>query len=283
MDSLTLVDLERVRPGLEGTLFTTRQLDVLAKRLKREKLTLTEKTYYYKFIRPKLQAAFALCHKDEIFLQGKEQIIPERRERALQIIRQFSRKHRNKKMLLTGSFLYSETYNDIDLFIFSKYKKEDYRWKNIHVTFLHEQMLSSLFAASLMQISVGNFLPISQSEFCVSMEDVLKSYELLVQEIVAREPYDKTLRTFLLQLEFRSKRTILNSPQLHQLRQKFMKCPELIFRYAADSMALAFSKEELPKLRQQVSSYRQLQKVYRFSRNIPIYLKTYQEVIQLAG
>ena len=31
------------------------------------------------------------------------------------------------KILISGSFLYKEKYDDIDLFIISKYKKEDYK------------------------------------------------------------------------------------------------------------------------------------------------------------
>src|SRR3989338_4681496 len=70
--------------------------------------------------------------------------------------KKFKKIHKNKKIMISGSFLFSKKYNDIDLFIFTVYGKKDYIRGNVHVNFLPETALESLFFSSISQISVSN-------------------------------------------------------------------------------------------------------------------------------
>src|SRR3989339_901835 len=137
-----LINWEQIQKNdllLKTHIFTVRQLEVLKKKLQNKKLDSTEKTYYYKFIKPKLKALLSFAAIEEINIVGKESILPERLSQAKIILKQMQKKHRRAKIMISGSFLFNKEYNDIDVFIFSKYKKEDYHWKKVQVSFLPEE------------------------------------------------------------------------------------------------------------------------------------------------
>ncbi len=285
MENLTLGMVNRAEKELQGRIFTSRQLEVLRKRLQHLPLTVTEKTYYYKFIKPKIEAMRSLWNISSRIMSGREHMLSERIPPAMRILKHMELKHKHQKILLSGSFLFQKEFRDIDVFIFSKYQKEDYRWKNMHISFLPESALTSLFFSSLAQISIGNFTPEKARDFTFSVTDVLGTYELLVNEIMQKEDYQKTLRDFLLQVEYLSKKVILNSQQLYELRKKFTgkNTLKLLSRHFVDGFLLGFSAKELPFIRSEIEHYQKLQKEYKNSPNIQAYLETYHEVIALAS
>ena len=285
MENLTLAMLNQAKAQLTGTIFTARQLEVLQKKIQEKPLNTTEKSYYYKFIKPKVEAMQTLYGISPYTIKGKEYILSQRIDPALKILNQMKQKHKNQKILLTGSFLFQLDYNDIDIFIFSKYHKEDYHWKKVQVIFFPESALNSLFFCSVQQISISNFTFDIPSKFHFKLVDLLKAYELVVNEILGKEDYQKTLRTFILLSEYLSKEVILNPQQLYHLKKKFMGKNNLKFlsRYFIDSLLLSFSKSELALLNQEVKDYSKLQEEYKNSPNLPIYIETYKEVMGLAG
>ena len=284
MDNLLSLEMVQHAEGqLQGRIFTARQLQVLKDKLQRKELTSTEKTYYYKFIKPKVQAILKLCNISPVAILGREFLLPERIESAIKILHNMEQKHKNQKILLSGSFLFQPTYNDIDIFIFSRYHKEDYRWKNIHVTFLPESALNSLFFSSLAQISISNFVPSITREFHLQLTEFLTTYELLVNEILHKEDFQKTLRTLILQGEYLSRGTILNPRQLYELGKKFTGNLIFLSRYLINSLLWSYSPPELKRLQQEIKEYEKLQQEYQHSLNLPIYIETYKEVLELAN
>ena len=181
---------------------------------------MNERTYYYKYIKPKVSAMLSFSGIDEINVHGREHMLEERISKAVKILRQLSRKHKNKKIMASGSFLFSKEYNDLDFFVFTRYKKEDYRKGHLHVNFLPEAAIESLFFSSLSQISISNFIYKEKTGFAVSLQEVLQSYELLIDAILKKQEYAQELRDFLLKSEFASKRVILSSKQLYELKKK---------------------------------------------------------------
>ncbi|MFH0701571.1 MAG: hypothetical protein V2A62_03990 [Candidatus Woesearchaeota archaeon] len=283
-----LLSLEKLRinePLLRKHIFTDLQLKVLKKKIQNQQLNSNEKTYYYKFIKPKVKALLSLSGIEERNWQGKEFILPEKIEAAQKILQQMQNKHRQAKIMLSGSFLFQKEYQDIDIFIFSKYKKEDYHWKKVHVTFLPETALNSLFFHSLRQISLSNFSSGSKNDLTISLKEILQAYELLVNEVLNKEDCQKNLRDLLLKVEYLSKNIILNPQQLYLLRKKFSKknILSLLQKYLADNLALNYSKKELILLKQYIKDYQKLSKQYHKSFNLQYYIKTYQEVLELAS
>jgi len=283
-----LISLEQLQKNenlLRGHILTELQLQVLKKKIQNKQLNSNEKTYYYKFIKPKIKALLSLSGVEEINCRGKNVILQARMKKAKKIMQMMQNKHRKAKILISGSFLFQTEYNDIDIFIFTKYQKEDYHWKKVQITFLPERALESLFFSSLCQVSLSNFGFEPKTEFDIPLKEIMQNYELLINEIINKENYKKTLRDFLLQMEYISKKVILNPQQLYELRTKFMKrnVLELLQRYMVNNLVLSYSSKELYLLKQLIDDYKNLNKEYKESINLQYYIKTYQEVMKIAS
>ncbi len=283
-----LINWEQIRRNellLKTHIFTARQLQVLKKKLQNLKLDSTEKTYYYKFIKPKLKAILSTCNIQEFNIKGREFILEERIESAIKIIKLLQKKHKNQKIIISGSFLFNKTYQDIDVFIISKYKKEDYHWKKVHITFLNETALDSLFFASLSQISISNFKFDSKIEFKIRLKEILTSFELLINQILQKEDIERSLRDLLLQIEYFNKKIILNPQQLYHLKQKFntKNKLKLISRYLIEALILNNSQELILELNKNIKDYEKLSQEYKNAENLGLYIKTYQEVLDFAN
>ena len=283
-----LINWEQIRRNellLKTHIFTARQLQVLKKKLQNLKLDSTEKTYYYKFIKPKLKAILSTCNIQKFNIEGREFILEERIESAIKIIKLLQKKHKNQKIIISGSFLFNKTYQDIDVFIISKYKKEDYHWKKVHITFLNETALDSLFFASLSQISISNFKFDSKIEFKIRLKEILTSFELLINQILQKEDIERSLRDLLLQIEYFNKKIILNPQQLYHLKQKFntKNKLKLISRYLIEALILNNSQELILELNKNIKDYEKLSQEYKNAENLGLYIKTYQEVLDFAN
>ena len=282
---ITLKQLQQNEHLLLKHIYTHLQLKILKKKIQHKLLDSNEKTYYYKFIKPKMKALLAFSGTEDIIIQNKELMIPERIMEAKRILQQMQRKHKTANILISGSFLFHKKFQDIDVFIFTKYHKEDYRWKKIQVNFLPESALDSLFFSSLCQISLSNFIPEPRKEFTISLKEALQTYEMLVNEIINKENYQIKLREFLLQTEYLSKKVILNPQQLYLLRKKFNqnKILLLLQKYFAENLALNYPKKELIPLKTYLKDYQKLSKEYKESVNLNYYICTYQEALELAS
>ncbi|HLC80694.1 MAG TPA: hypothetical protein VJG31_02890 [Candidatus Nanoarchaeia archaeon] len=282
---ISLQQLQKAAPLLKKHIFTSIQLKALQKKIKRQTLSRNEKTYYYKFIRPKVRAMLAFSGTEEATARGEEWMIKERAGRARRILRRMQKKHRTARIMISGSFLFNKEFQDIDVFVFTKYQKEDYSRKKIHVNFLPQSALGSLFFGSLCQISLSNFTPETQKDFSVSLVGLLQKYELLVNEILNREDYQKNLRDFLLQMEYLSKRIVLNPLQLYILRKKFSNRRILLLlqRYLVENLVLNYPKKELALLKMYLKDYKILSKEYKNSANLQNYIQTYNEALKFAG
>jgi len=282
---LNLELIEKSEHLLVGRLFTQIQFSILKKKLQHTALNSNEKTYYYKFIKPKIKAMMTFLNINEMNVNGRELIKEGRLKEAIKIIHKLEHKHKHKKILVSGSFLFNETYNDIDVFIFSKYNKEDYKKGKIHVTFLPKSALDSLFFSSLYQISLSNFNNSPKNDFKVNLNDVLQSYELLINAMLNEEDYERTLRDFILKTEYISKGVILNPRQLHDIKEKFSdKKIAILSNTFINSLILSYTKRKLnTTLTTQITDYKNLLTEYKTAKNLPIYIDTYSKVIALAN
>ncbi len=283
MENLSEQEVLKHRTSLiESKILTRRQCEVLEKRSKNIGLSSTEKTYYYKFIRPKLKMISCFQGDDTLCVMGSEQMIFERIEEAKRIILRLEQKHKNQKILLSGSFLFKEKYKDIDVFVISKYAKENYRFRKMQISFLKEKDLDTLFFASLAQMSVANFKPVLNYAPIVTIEDFTKNYELLVNAFLQKDDLEPYLRTFLLHTSYLSIGVILNPLQLSELREKFFRFKniEFIRQYVVYALLTGYTKVERKRLRTYIQDYKLLKREYK-STNIHEYIKTYEMVMKV--
>jgi len=283
MENLINLDIIKKNEGLlKSTIFTAIQINILKKRLPNKRLNNNERTYYYKFIKPKVYAMMKFFNITENIM-GKDFIIDERIARASNIIRSLEKKHKNKKIILSGSFLFNKKYNDIDVFVFTKYEKEDYKKGRLHVSFLPESAIDSLFFSSLSKISVLNFSFNAKEDFDIGLNDVLQTYELLINAIINKEDYEKYLRDFILQTEYISKKVILNPKQLYDMKETLLtKDIKVLSNTFINALTLS-NKDIKETLEQQLKEYKKLSKEYKKAKNLGIYIDTYSKVIELAS
>jgi len=281
---LNLKIIEENHLLLEKRLFTRMQLAILQKKLQKKALTSNEKTYYYKFIKPRIRAMMAFFDIQERKIQGKEYIIAGRLEEAARILDQLEREHRGMKIILSGSFLFNEKYHDIDAFLFTKHEKEEYLKGSLHVSFLPDSALSTLFFSSIEQISIKNFNHEATGISEIRLSDLLQTYELLISAVIDKEDYEKNLRDFILKTEYVSNKVVLNPKQLFDLKEKLYRKNCAIFsNMLINALIPGYPTDDLiKKLAAQIESYQKLKGEYQAACNLPIYIDTYSKVILLA-
>ena len=283
---LTLENLEKARPYIVPHIFSQNYFNILKAKLRDKKLTENERYYYNHFIKKKIQGMVELFNLS-FETNGKELIRKGRLKKAISFLKKYSRKHKNMKMLITGSFLYNKRYNDIDIFIISKYSKEDYRDGKIHINYLLADVEKTLFFKSIYAISVANFKSSKEIEEEFKAEDILHYYELAVLLIMQKNDYLPELRDLITRAEYVSNKVVLNSMQLKTITDKIIKSNnsiELINRYIIikiiNSYSLSVLKRVLKEFIEKNSNPEKGQKLFE---NWKIYNQTYKEALEVVA
>lgn len=281
---ILLENLEASKNYLVPSIFSENYYKILKARLKGKKLNANEMYYYSHFIRKKLEGMIGLFELDES-VNGREYIRKERMLKAIKLLKKYSRKHKNMKVLISGSFLYSEKYNDIDIFIISKYDKEDYREGNVHANYLPVDIEKTLFFQSIYAVSISNFKVNATIEEDFGINDILHLYEVTVLLIIQKDSYLQELRDLILRLEYLSNKVILNSMQLKIITDKITASKnsiKLISKYLVAKVINAYSMAALRKALAKFIQKNSLpEKGHEIYPNWKIYIQTYKEVIEV--
>ncbi|MBI5392567.1 hypothetical protein HZA96_01740, partial [Candidatus Woesearchaeota archaeon] len=107
--------LQRIEKEIVPALFTQHQFHLLRRKCLQQQMSASEKNEFSRSISRKMRAINALTHEDTLFLYNAEKMILERMKAAKRYVRQLSRRFKNKHILISGSFLYKDNYNDIDV------------------------------------------------------------------------------------------------------------------------------------------------------------------------
>jgi hypothetical protein len=178
-------------------IFTKKQIKVLKKYKEKKKLTNAEKKALYTSITKKVKALelIKIEKENEFYINGRNKIIPERLEKAKELIKLYSKKY--NKVFISGSFLFSKKYNDIDIFIIRE-RKYDEKWKNKeHIIFLTEKRLQNPVFQSAALISVSNFIiPNKITKKSLKLGDLMSSYHESAIEII--ENQDRSMTRFII-------------------------------------------------------------------------------------
>jgi hypothetical protein len=160
-----------------------------------------------------------------IYNPRSERIIKERIEQAEAILSQIPAKH----CFITGSFLFKEKYNDIDIFVISRTKKNLKIANNkAKVTVIDFNDLYSLFYHSASKSCVSkNILPQPQVKATIS------DYWQVINEAVPallnqKNKFHKTVRFLILYTEYFKTREILDTFQLAKKINSFKSYKEIL-------------------------------------------------------
>jgi len=162
-----------------------------------------------------------------IYNPGSQQLIQERLELAEELLNQISAKY----CFITGSFLYKEHYQDIDIFVVTRSKKEiKLSHPQAKVTILDFNDLSSLFYHALIKSCLATtFLPVKP------LKVTLSDYWHIINEAIPtllnqKNRYHKDIRFLILYTEYFKSGIILDTFQL-DFKIKEFKIYQDILRY----------------------------------------------------
>jgi len=186
------------------SLFTLKQINILEKYLNKAGLTNTERTYLYSRIKKKVDALMIM--NEQYFISG-DSMIKGRIKKAMDILKELN----PEKAFISGSFLYSKKFNDIDIYIISNRRKQ-YHKGNRHLIFITEDDLNKSIFISASKYSVSNFFidpkktPIKRPSF----NDLIVTYEIAINEILDNDD-QKTIRDIIFEYYVQIEGVVLDS------------------------------------------------------------------------
>lgn len=262
---------EKMIPGL----FTKKQIDIIQKYLFKKKLENHEKVQLYSSIKKKIEGLSIFTQEYHINGEG---LIPKRVEEAKKILDELN----GKQAFISGSFLYSEKYNDIDIYVIAKRRKSEVKG-NKHFTFITQKNLRNPIFASTMKTSVSNFSIINDNvNMRLNLDDIILGYEIAINEILDNDD-QKTIKDVIFNY-YLSKKIVIDAFTLHKefMRIKNMKKEEKIKEineYAKKTMMNFGSKDYIyQRVLLMIKNTKEIKKGYGFSDNLDIYLDLFNEV-----
>ena len=257
-------------------LFTAKQIDILKKYINKKELTKTEKTYLYSTIKKKIDALTIL--KEEYYINGQK-MIKQRVKKAKAILKDL-----NRDAFISGSFLYSRKYNDIDIYIISN-KRKDYFKGNKHFMFITEKDLVKPIFYSALQYSVANFSieNIKPQIKRPGSDDLILDYEQAIVEILNNDD-QKMIRSILFDYYMYVKKKVLDSFTIYKKYKKIKKMEQknkidVINKMVRELLLKLYSKRYM--YYELLSFLKQLKKTtnkYKRNENILIYIDLLTEV-----
>jgi len=258
-------------------LFTEKQVNIMEKYVNKQKLNKTEQTYFYSVIKKKLEALEVFS--EEFYINGKE-MINARIIKAKEILNGL----KGKKAFISGSFLFKEKYNDIDIYVISK-KRKQYHKEKKHFIFITEEDLKKPIYISALKYSVSNFLTsdiepiIKRPQF----DDLIMTYEGTIIEILDNDD-QKELRELIFEYYIQVKNKILDSFELAskftQIKDKAVKEKiNYVNKIVKEIMLNQFSyKYVYNELTPFTSEIKKQALEYKANDNLLIYIDLFNEV-----
>ncbi len=204
------------RKELVPYIFTSRQIEIIRKYFQKEKLSSTEKTYFYANIKKKIDALNLF--KEEFYITGGT-MVPGRVKKAKKYLQELGR----EKAFISGSFLYKKSYEDIDVYVVGKQRKSFHR-DNFHIIQITEKDLQNPIFVSTAKYSVSTFLldyvkPIIKRP---SFDDLIILYQMVINEILNKEDL-KALRELVLEYHLQTGGVVLDSFTLFKKTDEIKK------------------------------------------------------------
>ncbi|MCK4589007.1 MAG: hypothetical protein KAT77_01070 [Nanoarchaeota archaeon] len=199
-------------------IFTEKQFKVLKKYHNGNKLSNADKKALYTSITKKMKALESIkVERDkEYYILGYDKIISGRIREAKKILAEY----KDKRVFISGSFLFSKKYNDIDIFVIKErgYKEE---WEgNQHLISLTEKRLERPVFQSAALISISNFpLPSKIKERPLKLGEFMSSYHEAGIEIMSKQEREIT-RYIVFTYYLKIKKTLLNGLELGNITRK---------------------------------------------------------------
>lgn len=256
-------------------LFTKRQITLLEKYITKKNLTNTEKVYLYSTISKKIEALGIL--REEFYVTGEE-MVRGRVTKAKELLNKLG----YEQAFVSGSFLYNQKYQDIDVYVVGRRRKQYHR-DNLHLIFITEHDLCKPLFFSAMLYSVANFqVEIKPIMERASLAEILLTYQMAINEILDNTD-QKTVRQLLFYYALIVKKKVISSYALFKewkqiinlaKQEKILKVQQLTKEILLNGYAQRYVYQETLGFEQRIN---ELKKEYD-TENLPIYLHLIAEV-----
>lgn len=193
MDKKTLKIILQKERLFVPLIFTEKQFNVLKKYNNHLLLSNAEKKALYTSINKKVKALESIkIEKDkEYYINGYNKIIPGRLDKAKELITKYSKEY--DKVFISGSFLFSKEFNDIDIFIVRKKGYKEIWEGDRHIVSLSEKRLTKTVFQSAALISVSNFIiPKKIKRKTLKLGELMSSYHEAGIEIMDKQERELT-------------------------------------------------------------------------------------------
>ncbi len=251
-------------------LFTRNQVGVLNKYLQQTPLTPTEKAYLYSTIKRKIEALSLL--REEFYVQG-EGMIPKRVEEAKEILKGL---HKGRAFI-SGSFLFKEEYQDIDIFIVGRKREQYQQGKKQFIFLTWSDLAKPIFFPSVSYcVSTFSLAEVKPDLRRTNFEELLLSYEVSINEIIENDD-QKTLRYILNYYYINVQKRVLNSSVLDKeltllISQPYQQKIAKVNALMKELLIASFSGRYLyTKMSDFIRTVRKLKEEYS-TNNLDIYL-----------
>ncbi len=226
-------------------IFTRKQFKVMRRYVDKKSLSNAEKKAMYTSISKKLKSLNSLYKENEekeYFITGQNKIIISRLIEAKEIIKQYAKYY--DKIFISGSFLFSKEYNDIDIFIIINRGYKEGWDDNKHLIYLTEKRLLQPIFQSAALISISNFIiPRKISRIKPKLSELMSTYHESVIELLRKDEKAEMIRRLIFDYELLCNNKLLD-PQ--ELKQEIKKINIDRIDYAAKSLfEKLFSKSYL--------------------------------------
>jgi len=256
-------------------LFTERQVQLISKWLNKEKMTKTEQTYLYATITKKVDALSMF--REEFYITG-DHMIPERVEEAKKILKKMT-----KQAFISGSFLFAEKYNDIDLFIISNKRKETYEGKFHHILIKEKDLAKPAFQSAAMSC-ISNFdiiLP-KRNIKRLHLGQTMNAYQEVIINLLENNEI-KTVKGILADYSLHVLRKLLSSCELNKEYDTLIKRDDrisIVSDMVKKLIMHTFSRKYLFQvLKRYITMLKKDIPTIKLNDHLKIYKKTYEEIL----
>lgn len=216
MDEKTLKKIIENREKFIPLLFTAKQVSIIERYIKKEKLSNSDKKALYTSVNKKVRALECLYQEKEteFYIRGSQHIIQSRIKEAKSIINSFP----GEKVFVAGSFLFSDRYNDIDIYIIRKKGYKEVYEEKKHIIYLSEKRLKQAIFQSAALISVSNFDNTLRYAYKAPfLHELMGVYHEAVIEFIQNDAKKEALRDLIFMHSILCKGELVDALELRSL------------------------------------------------------------------
>ena len=219
MDEKILKIVLMQREKFVPLLFTAKQINVLHKYQNHLKLANAEKKALYTSIKRKMNAleTFEMEKEKTYYITNADRMIPERLDEAKKTLEAYVKKH--QKVFISGSFLFSENYGDIDVFIIREKGYKEEHEAGHHLIYVTMKKLQNPVFQSAAKISVSSFLiPAVLRRKPLKLHELMSSYHEAIIEILDKKKREMT-RYLVFRYYLHLKDVVLDGKKLKEISE----------------------------------------------------------------